>query len=63
MCVISKTHAGSICNRNMTVLKCAVSWDFTQRRLVIPYQRFGTANRSHIQESNSFRKRMYAYLL
>jgi len=60
MCVISKTHAGSICNRKLTVLKSALFWDFTQRRVVTPYRRFGIAYRSHIQESSSSRRNFKA---
>jgi len=29
----------------------ALFWDFTQRRMVIPYRRFGTTYRSHPQGS------------
>jgi hypothetical protein len=34
-------------------LRAAVFWDFTQRRVVIPFRRFGTNYRSQIQGSSS----------
>jgi len=33
----------------------ALFWVFMQRRVVVPYRRFGTAYRSHLQESSSSR--------
>jgi len=31
-------------------------WDFTQRRIVVSYRRFGTNHQSHIQGSDSPRR-------
>ena len=33
--------------------RCALFWDITQRRMAIPYRRFGTTSRFHIQGSSS----------
>jgi hypothetical protein len=32
-------------------LRSAFLWNFTQRKVVLPYRRFGTTYRSHLQES------------
>jgi hypothetical protein len=32
----------------------ALFWDITQRRVVVPYRRFGTTYRSHLQGPSSF---------
>jgi hypothetical protein len=34
-------------------LRSVLFWDFTQRRIVFPYQRFGATYRSHLQGSSS----------
>ena len=35
------------------ILRSALVWDITQRRVVIPYRRFGATYQSHLQESRS----------
>ena len=37
-------------------MRSALSWDFTQERMAIPYRRFGTTYRSHLQGSSSPRR-------
>jgi hypothetical protein len=34
-------------------MRCALFWDFTQRRMVLPYRRFGTTYQSHLDKSSS----------
>ena len=34
----------------VTTLRSALFWDFTQHRVVVPYQCFGTAYRSHLED-------------
>ena len=34
-------------------MRSALFWDFTQRRMVVPYRRFGTTDRSNLQWSRS----------
>jgi len=36
-------------------MSCALFWDSTQRRTVIPYRRFGTTYGSHLQGSRRCR--------
>jgi hypothetical protein len=39
--------------RLLLILRSALVWDITQRRVVIPYRRFGATYQSHLQESRS----------
>jgi len=43
----SGSHSECIC------IRFALLWDFTQRRAVILYRRFGTTYRSHLQVSRN----------
>jgi len=38
-------------------LKSAIYWDLAQRRMAIPYRRFGTTFRSHLRRSGNLKSR------
>jgi hypothetical protein len=42
---------------NITMLRSALFWAITRRRMVILYRRFGTTYRSHLHGSNSRRRK------
>jgi hypothetical protein len=43
--------------RHTWSLRSTLCWDFTQRRMIVWYRRFGTTYRSHFQGSSSLRRR------
>ena len=45
---------------NNYVLRSALFWDITQRRVLNLYRRFGTTYRSHLQVSRSKRRKLYS---
>ena len=56
------THTNATININVIAgfrrrvnWSCALFWDSTRRRMVVPYRRFGTTYRLHLQDSRNLR--------
>ena len=43
-------------------MRSVLCWDLTQRRMLIPYRRFGITYRSHLQGSSSLRRKFCSFI-
>jgi hypothetical protein len=53
-------EAVGVCQQDITI--SALFWDFTQRRMVVPYQHFRTTYQSHLQGTDRLSRNIGNYL-